>query len=430
MLRITTNDNLLRFIAVSGLLCMLSACSPTRSLSIHRNSIADLQSTSLPSVVTVGDASLNLAEPESRASISHVPNAHEVQPIQHVQHLQQAPVPMPATALQNPPGIPPQAYTGPPQTTPWTPTGISAPFPEDEYVFQGGDGYQLTNVAQDFSIDNLDEEDTIAHFHTLDGDIQIERTNRIPIYAPRFASVRRVDGLNQYRHQDHVYAVDSPLAIDGATQSQGQEQVKQQVSSQRNIGTKASALYRENQKLRDMAHQVASLEGSQLVKPQVGDLLNTKVNIQNSQEARLSIQQQTAIAQTDEETAKEYAYDLLPYKILSNNKIQTNYHYEIAEGNSRLDIKKVASKQDALPGELLEFTITFRNTGDKAIGNVTIVDHLSRRLAYVEGSQNSTLESEFFVNPTGKDSAILRWEIAEPMEVGQSAQVTFKCRVR
>ena len=66
----------------------------------------------------------------------------------------------------------------------------------------------------------------------------------------------------------------------------------------------------------------------------------------------------------------------------------------------------------------------------KAIGNVTIVDHLSRRLAYVEGSQNSTLESEFFVNPTGKDSAILRWEIAEPMEVGQSAQVTFKCRVR
>ena len=87
MLRITTNDNLLRFIAVSGLLCMLSACSPTRPLSIHRNSIADLQSTSLPSVVTVGDASLNLAEPESRASISHVPNAHEVQPIQHVQHL-------------------------------------------------------------------------------------------------------------------------------------------------------------------------------------------------------------------------------------------------------------------------------------------------------------------------------------------------------
>ena len=90
----------------------------------------------------------------------------------------------------------------------------STALPEDEYVYQGGDAYQLTNVAQDFSIDNLDEEDTIAHYHTLDGDIQIERTNRIPIYAPRFASVRRVDELSQYRHQDHAYAVDSPLALD------------------------------------------------------------------------------------------------------------------------------------------------------------------------------------------------------------------------
>ena len=86
-----------------------------------------------------------------------------------------------------------------------------------------------------------------------------------------------------------------------------------------------------------------------MLKPQVGDLLNTKVNIKNSQEAQLSIQQQTALAQSDEETVKEYAYDLLPYKILANNRIQTNYHYEFADGNRRLDIKTVASKQDALP---------------------------------------------------------------------------------
>ena len=179
-----------------------------------------------------------------------------------------------------------------------------------------------------------------------------------------------------------------------------------------------------------MAHQLASSEGSQMVKPQVGDLLKTKVNIQNSQEAQLSIQKQTVLAQTDEETVKEVAYDLLPYKMLGNNKIQTNYHYEIAEGNNRLDIQKVASRQDALPGDLLEFTITFKNTGDKAIGNVTIVDHLSRRLAYLEDSQNCTVDAEFFVNPTGKDSAILRWEATEPLEVGDSAAITFKCRVR
>lgn len=406
------------YLVLSVFLASMMGCitpGTTSSGPLEKQSFENMPRPNQPASLTVSDAN---SKPIYRAS-----------PAAHQQRL-----PAGVATQQGPATLPPQAYTGPnaglPYPAPWTPPGILGPFPEDEYVYQGGDAYQLTNVAQDFSIDNLDEEDTIAHYHTLDGKIEIERTNRIPIYAPRFASIRRIDGLNQYRHQDHVYAVDSPLALDGTAQNIGQEQVKQHVSTQRNIGTRASSLYRENQKLRDMAHQVASTEDSQMLKPQVGDLLNTKVNIKNSQEAQLSIQQQTALAQSDEETVKEYAYDLLPYKILANNRIQTNYHYEIADGNSRLDIKKVASKQDALPGELLEFTITFKNTGDKAIGNVTIVDHLSRRLAYVEDSQNCTVESEFFVNPTGKDSAILRWEIIEPMNVGQSAQVTFKCRVR
>lgn len=388
----------LTLVAMSGILASMTACTSP-----------GLQTTGQPHPAHL---SISDGQPGS------------VQPVNHVG----------TAAQQGPAALPPQAYTGPnaglPYPAQWTPPGIHGPFPEDEYVYQGGDGYQLTNVAQDFSIDNLDEEDTIAHFHTLDGDIEIERTNRVPIYAPRFASTRRIDGLSQYRHQDHVHAVDSPLALDTSKNDTSQQQVKQQVSTQRNIGTRSTALYKENQKLRDMAHQVASAEDSQMVKPQVGDLLNTKVNIQNSQEAQLSIRQQTALAQTDEETVKEYAYDLLPYRMLGNNKVQTNHHYEIAEGNSRLDIRKVASRQDALPGELLEFTITFKNTGDRAIGNVTIVDHLSRRLAYVDDSQNCTVESDFFVNPTGKDSAILRWEIVDPLEVGESAAITFKCRVR
>ncbi len=408
----------LNWLVLSIFLSSMTACitpGATPSVPLANQSFGEMPHPNQAASLTIGDANSNLI--------------HRASPAAHQQGLPDGPV-----TPQGPTTLPQQAYTGPntglPYPAQWTPQGISAPYPEDEYVYQGGDGYQLTNVAQDFSIDNLDEEDTIAHYHTVDGDIEIERTNRIPIYAPRFSSTRRIDGLNQYRHQDHVYAVDSPLALDGTAQNIGQEQVKQHVSTQRNIGTRSTSLYRENQKLRDMAHQVASTEDSQRMKPQVGDLLNTKVNIKNSQEAQLSIQQQTTLTQTDEETVKEYTYDLLPYKILANNKIQTNYHYEIADGKSRLDIKKIASKQNALPGELLEFTITFKNTGDKAIGNVTIVDHLSRRLAYVDASQNCTVESEFFVNPTGKDSAILRWEITEPMNVGQSAQVTFKCRVR
>ncbi|MBA62215.1 MAG: hypothetical protein CMJ76_07600 [Planctomycetaceae bacterium] len=417
------------WLILSSLFCSMTACTAPGPISSGTLSQTNTSLPSQPSMVTIGDSGQHMVQQAGHVAQRQPSSDQSLQQIQHQQQLNAG------TLTQNgPASLPPQAYTGPngglPYPVQWTPPGITGPFPEDEYVYQGGDGYQLTNVAQDFSIDNLDEEDTIAHYHTLNGDIEIERTNRLPIYAPRFASTRRIDGLIQYRHQDHVYAVDSPLALDDTVKNIGQQQVKQQVSSQRNIATRASALYKENQKLRDMAHQLASTEDSQMVKPQVGNLLNTKVNIQNSQEAELSIQRQTALAQTDEETVKEFAYDLMPYRMLANNKIQTNYHYEIAEGNSRLDIKKVASKQDALPGELLEFTITFKNTGDEVIGNVTIVDHLSRRLAYVEESQNCTVESEFFLNPTGKESVILRWEVVEPMQVGETAAITFKCRVR
>ena len=68
--------------------------------------------------------------------------------------------------------------------------------------------------------------------------------------------------------------------------------------------------------------------------------------------------------------------------------------------------------------------------GDQVIGNVTVIDNLTTRLEYVEGSQSSTLHANFSVSDNQGDSLTLRWEILEPMKVGEGGVIRFQCRVR
>ena len=321
-------------------------------------------------------------------------------------------------------------HPGAPYPANWSPPQISQPWPEDEYVYQGGDSRQQVNVAPDSSIHNLDEEDTIVHYHTGDGKIAIQPTNLIPIYAPRFSSVRHIGGASQYLYRDHASGVDNPLKIAASQENLGSEQILQREQAGRNISNRRTGLYRDESKARDVEYRIASLEGSQRQKPENGLLLNTRVRIKNSQEARLSLQNTTAITATDEETVKVYVKDFMPYKVTGQNQMQSTFHYEIAEGKSRLEIKKTSSSLSALPGDELEFMIAFKNVGDQPVSNVTIVDHLSRRLVYIEDTQSCDVAGKFFANDTVKDSLILRWEITEPIAVGEAGSITFRCRVR
>jgi uncharacterized repeat protein (TIGR01451 family) len=110
--------------------------------------------------------------------------------------------------------------------------------------------------------------------------------------------------------------------------------------------------------------------------------------------------------------------------------MQAVYKYELPEGKSRLRIVKIADKQNAKPGDIVDFTIRFDNVGDQTIGNVTVIDNLSGRLEYVEDSQECSVKADFFTQPNDGESLALRWEIIDPMKVGDGGVVRFKCRVR
>ena len=91
---------------------------------------------------------------------------------------------------------------------------------------------------------------------------------------------------------------------------------------------------------------------------------------------------------------------------------------------------KLASAIAAEPGELVDFTIRFDNIGRELIGNVTIIDELSPRLEFVEGSAECSVDSRFTTKPNDAGSSTLRWEIVDPLEVGRGGLIRFQCRVR
>ena len=108
----------------------------------------------------------------------------------------------------------------------------------------------------------------------------------------------------------------------------------------------------------------------------------------------------------------------------------TIYQIKDDTKTSKLRVVKIANKDAAKPGEFVEFTLRFEDIGDEPIGNVTILDDLSTRLRYVDGTAQSSVESDFFADLNEKGSLILRWEITKPLYPKEFGVVRFICKVQ
>ncbi len=197
----------------------------------------------------------------SNPPVTHLPGV-----MQQVAY--QQPVPNPSAGA--PTTLPRSAYTGEPPAgvdiphlnsggipypDNWRPPGIVGPWPADEYLYQGGDREQTVNVGQDWSIDNLDSEDAIVHYHTLEGKLVVQPTNQIPIYAPRFGSVRRMDNLVEFDNRVKLAGVDLPTKLGHRNSAQSIDGILQQMQPQHNLVVRSSSNYRENTQGVDLHNQ-------------------------------------------------------------------------------------------------------------------------------------------------------------------------------
>ncbi len=115
--------------------------------------------------------------------------------------------------------------------------------------------------------------------------------------------------------------------------------------------------------------------------------------------------------------------------IVGDQRAEATFRVDLPD-HPCLHVCKVASAASAAPGEIVEFTIRFDNTGDQTIGNVTIVDSLTTRLELVDGSGQCSRKAKFYTNPNEVGSLILHWDIEEPLKPGEGGIARFKCKVR
>lgn len=313
----------------------------------------------------------------------------------------------------------------------WRPPTARGPWPANEYLADGGDKMKPVYVEEDWTVHNLEIEDTVAHFDTLDGRTLVEPSNRVHLYAPRFGSVRKVEG---------IYSSGQVTVLSEARMQAGLEQRKHLEKIGFTAQETQTGFARTRHRLGGVGARAAIagtdsatgllgtgnyeavlsewnvLQGRMLGSAELLYLAEGALSArawQGEEGVQVRIGQQVPMAAVKEEGAESIF-------VIKEDESRT----------SKLRLVKVASKKSAQPGDLVEFTLRFDNVGTEPIGNVTILDNLTTRLEFLPGSAESSLESGFVVQPNEGGSFTLRFEITDPLLPGEFGIVKFHCRVR
>lgn len=300
----------------------------------------------------------------------------------------------------------------------------------DEYIVSGGDANGQVVAREDWSIENLESEDSVAHFDTIDGRILIEPTNRVFLYSPRFGAVRQIVGPIE---GDHREGIEIANTNEGAIQGDRIEGVDVRSNEVRPLGA-SNSVQPQGAETTVGIVQSTGLQGVMEGDAQIrlGAMLTSEtVDDLSAEDASLMLDGVLAAQGWSGEQGVAVSTDLV--NVFSNAYVEgaaTIYQIKDDTKTSKLRVVKIANKDAAKPGEFVEFTLRFENIGDEPIGNVTILDDLSTRLRYVDGTAQSSVESDFFADLNEKGSLILRWEITKPLYPKEFGVVRFICKVQ
>ena len=300
----------------------------------------------------------------------------------------------------------------------------------DEYLCNGGDRHTSVVVKQDWTVQGLHPGDTVVHYDTVSGEVKVDHSNDVCVYAPRFAAVRRVVSVSQHEQHEWGASVDLPVALVQSNERIATNTVLQPLQPLRNLDIAGPNLLREKTRpagLEDLRVPAGTVGG---LLPFEDFLIIRSGRFENSEKARLARRLEAAVAWSHDQELLILIDNEAAVESTNDVGLESVYEYELSPGKPRLRVVKVASSHEAATGDFLDFTIRFDNVGDAVIGNVTVIDRLVTRLEYVDDSQNSSLDADFFTQENDNESLTLRWEIEKPLKVGDGGVIRFRCRVR
>ena len=300
----------------------------------------------------------------------------------------------------------------------------------NELLCNGGDRETKVAVRNDWSVVGLQSGDTVAHYDTIDGDTFVQPSNDVCLYAPRFAAVRRVSGVILHEQHQRSAGVELPMRIIQQEETRIASTTVQPIQPVREHSVRGANSFLEQTRGLGLDNSDTLLGLENNLQPYQEFSIIRRGVFDDTEKARLATRLQAAVAWSHDTAVQIVIDGKIAVELTSDVGMQEVRTYEMPDGKSRLRIVKIADKQNAKPGDTVDFTLRFDNVGDQTIGNVTVIDNLSRRLDYVEDSQQCSLKADFFTQPNDGESLVLRWEITDPMQVGDGGVIRFKCRVR
>jgi uncharacterized repeat protein (TIGR01451 family) len=299
----------------------------------------------------------------------------------------------------------------------------------DEYLLDGGDRGLPVHETPAMR-EGLDSEDAVAEFADHTGKYHILPTNRVAIYSPRFGALAVSTGL-----ETGVTVAGTASTVDSKTGEAFRSRVAttdhvQRIPSQ-SVRVRSSAGGFNAQQLEAAIHQRTTLiENRKLAGSVEGVQNENSMVFLKADAAIIGKQRQAAIAWTRDQ------YPVLTASIAGAQQVIARFipsemvGVEDRRRPGRLLIVKLADKQTALPGEIVNFRIEFENVGDLELRDVRIIDSLTPRLEYIAESGNSDRPAALDVADNGEGSAVLTWSLNEPLPGKTVGIVTFKARVR
>lgn len=313
--------------------------------------------------------------------------------------------------------------------TPWTPPGIVTPWPHDEYLMDGGDREIAANIGPDGDVHGLELEDTVAVYEGYDGQRCIKPSNTVCIYSPRFAAVRQTTSVVQNKQREQLTLVNQPLKPELHQDDQLATTAIQPIMPEGEIGLKQPSLEQSNEAVvpAESLQPIVALQAGFLVHENF--LIIRQGIYEASEQARLMEAIDAAIVWSGDQAVQVVLEGQTADEIVGDQRAQVTYRIDTPD-HPCLRLIKVASTKFAKPGDVIDFTIRFDNTGDAPIEHVSIIDNLTTRLEYVDGTAQSSREAEFSSTCNQGESSKLRWDFKEPLPVGAGGLVRFHCKVR
>jgi uncharacterized repeat protein (TIGR01451 family) len=276
----------------------------------------------------------------------------------------------------------------------------------------------------------LEAEDTIVEYNDGSGKMRVKATNRACVYAPRFGAVRSIAGTSQDLQIVKAGGVHDRSQVAGFEHRMTVDEQRQHADPL-HLATRSRA-NAVDQLVMDAAvsqrqNAFANLEtsGAHQSRGFLSDGLLAKLDpavLAASVDAALDwSQQQPVVIQGQYRSG--HSVEVRAYA-------QEKVGVEDQRRPADLHIRKLADRKSAAAGEIIRFTIHFENYGDREVLEFRLIDHISPRLEYVEGSVEASLPGQLDREADGQGGEVLTFTFGEPLAGQSSAWVSFECKVR